>query len=441
MIDTVLHNTTLITMNPNGDIIENAVVGIQDGQIALIETKTPDAPLPTARETLDAGGGIVMPGLINTHTHLPMSLFRGLADDLPLMTWLNAHIFPAEARFVTPENVYLGALLSCAELLLSGTTTCCDGYFYEHHVAEAVHHAGLRAVLGQGVIDCPAPGIPDPSRNIAEASAFMDAWRNKSPRIQPSVFCHAPYTCSARTLKAARELARSTAALFQIHIAETRGEYDQMRSQHHMTPVAYLHSLGILDSQTLLVHAIWLDDADIALIAETGAAVSHTPESNMKLASGVARVEAMLQAGIPVGLGTDGCASNNNQDMFREMDTAAKLGKVFSLDPLAMNAQTVLKMATRDAARAIGLERWIGSIEPGKLADIVILDTHAPHLTPMYHPESHIVYAASGSDIRDVMIHGKWVVRNRHIVSLDMADILEKVRIECQQIQNWSNHQ
>jgi 5-methylthioadenosine/S-adenosylhomocysteine deaminase len=435
MLDTLLHNATLITMNPDGDTVENASIGIQDCRIVSVDKKAAEAPLPDARETIDVRGGIVMPGLINTHTHLPMSLFRGLADDLPLMTWLNAHIFPAEAQFITPETVYLGTLLSCAELLLSGTTTCCDGYFYELHVAEAVHHAGMRAVLGQGVIDYPAPGVPDPSRNISEAAAFMEAWQEKTPLIQPSVFCHSPYTCSAQTLRAAKALTRSTGALFQIHVAETRSEYDQMRSLHGMTPVAYLNSLKILDSRTLLIHAIWLDDADIAIIARTGAAISHAPESAMKLASGVAKIEAILQAGVAAGLGTDGCASNNNQDMFQEMDMAAKLGKVFSLNPQAMSAQTVLKMATIGAAKATGLDCWIGSIEPGKLADIVILDTHAPHLTPMYHPVSQIVYAANGSDVRDVMIHGNWVVKNRNLISLDLTDILNRIKVESQKIQ------
>ena len=396
--------------------------------------------LPGAIETVDANGGIVMPGLVNTHTHLPMTLFRGLADDLPLMTWLNDHIFPAEATFIQPESVYTGTLLACAELLLSGTTTCCDGYFYEHFSAQAVLLSGFRAILGQGVIDYPAPGVPDPSENMSAARDFIHRWQNANPLIQPSIFCHSPYTCSEKTLRKAKDIARSTGSLFQIHAAETRSEYDLIKDRHHMSPIAYLDSLNLLDSRTLLVHAIWLDDADIDIVARSGAAISHAPESAMKLGSGIARIPEFIQAKIRVGLGTDGCASNNNQDMFQEMDITAKLHKVSTLNPQAMKSRTVLEMATIGGARAIGMDRIIGSLEPGKQADILILDTHAPHLTPLYHPESHIVYAAKGSDVRDVMVSGKWRVKSRKLVSLNLDEILDQARAEGKRIQEWRTH-
>jgi 5-methylthioadenosine/S-adenosylhomocysteine deaminase len=378
-----------------------------------------------------------MPGLVNTHTHLPMSLFRGLADDLPLMTWLNDHIFPAEAAFVQPESVYAGTLLACAELLLSGTTTCCGGYFYEHVCAQAVSRSGLRAVLGQGIIDYPAPGVPDPSENTSVARDFIHRWLHADPLIQPSIFCHSPYTCADKTLQTAKEIAGSAGALFQIHAAETRSEYELIKDSYHMSPIAYLDSLNILDSRTLLVHAIWLDDADIDIVARSGAAVSHTPESAMKLGSGVARIQEFMDAGIRVGLGTDGCASNNNLDMFQEMDTTAKLHKVSTMNPQAMKSRTVLGMATIAGARAIGLDRTIGSLEPGKQADIVILETQTPHLTPLYHPESHIVYAAKGSDVRDVMVSGKWRVKNRRLISMNLDDILDQARAQGKRIQEW----
>ncbi|MDO9110177.1 MAG: amidohydrolase [Desulfatirhabdiaceae bacterium] len=439
-LDTLIVNGILVTVNPDFEIIENGWVGIKDGKIVKAQPHRPGFLLPTAIETVNANGGIVMPGLVNTHTHLPMTLFRGLADDLPLMTWLNDHIFPAEAAFIRPEPVYTGTLLACAELLLSGTTTCCDGYFYEHFSAQAVSLSGLRAILGQGVIDYPAPGVPDPSQNISAARDFIHYWQNVNPLIQPSIFCHSPYTCSEKTLRMAKEIALSTGSLFQIHVAETRSEYELIKDRHHMSPVAYLDSLEILDSRTLLVHAIWLDDADIDIVARSGAAISHAPESAMKLGSGIARIPEFIQAKICVGLGTDGCASNNNQDMFHEMDIAAKLHKVSTLNPQAMNSRIVLEMATIAGARAIGMDRTIGSLEPGKQADILILDIHAPHLIPLYHPESHIVYSAKGSDVRDVMIDGKWRVKSRELVSLNLDEILDQARAEGKRIQEWRTH-
>jgi 5-methylthioadenosine/S-adenosylhomocysteine deaminase len=439
-LDTLIVNGIVVTVNPDFEIIGKGWVGVRNGRIVRVETLRPDSVMPMAREIVDADGGVVMPGLVNTHTHLPMTLFRGLADDLPLMTWLNDHIFPAEAAFIEPESVHAAALLACAELLLSGTTTCCDGYFHEDSTAQAVLQSGVRAILGQGVIDYPAPGVPDPAKNIAAARDFMQRWHNAYPLIQPSVFCHSPYTCSEKTLQSAKELARSTGSLFQIHAAETQSEYELIKARYHLSPIAYLDSLNLLDSKTLLVHAIWLDDADIEKIARSGAAISHTPDSAMKLGSGIARIQDFIEAKIPVGLGTDGCASNNNQDMFQEMDRAAKLHKVSSLNPQVMNSRTVLETATIGGARAVGMDRMIGSLVPGKQADILILDTQSPHWTPMYHPESHIVYTAKGSDVRDVMIDGKWQVRNRSLVRLNLNDILDQARAIGNRIQEWRTH-
>ena len=437
LLDTLIVNGILVTVNPDFEIISNGWVGITDGRIIGVEPHRPGFLLPDAMETVDADAGIVMPGLVNTHTHLPMTLFRGLADDLPLMRWLNDHIFPAEAAFIRPESVYTGTLLACAEMLLSGTTTCCDGYFYEHFAAQAVSLSGLRAILGQGVIDHPAPGVSDPSENIPAAEDFMLCWQNVNPLIQPSIFCHSPYTCTGKTLQKAKDVADAAGSLFQIHAAETRHEYDLIKERHHMSPIAYLDSLNILDSRTLLVHAIWLDDADIGIVARSGAAISHAPESAMKLGAGIARIPQIIQAGVRVGLGTDGCAGNNNLDMFQEMDTTAKLHKVSTGNPQAMNSRIVLEMATIGGAWAIGMDRTIGSLEPGKQADIIILDTKAPHLTPLYHPESLIVYAAKGSDVRDVMVGGKWRVKNRCLVSLNLNDILDTARTEGKGIQQW----
>jgi len=427
--DIVIHNGTIITVNAEFDILGNGMICIKDGKLQRIETVDPDSPLPEAKETIDANGGIIMPGLVNTHTHLPMTLFRGLADDLPLVEWLNEYIFPAESKHINPESVKLGAILGCAEMILSGTTTCCDGYFFEDQVASAVHESGMRAVLGQGVIDFPAPGVPDPSKNIMNAEKFSEKWKGASSLIHPSVFCHAPYTCSADTLKKAKAAAISRELLFQIHAAETKSERDQFQSEHQTTPIQYLDSLGILDQDTLLVHTIWVNDEDVKVIANQGAKISHNPESNMKLASGVAPVPKFLRAGITVGLGTDGCASNNNLDIFQEMDFAAKIHKGHTLDPTVMDAKSVLKMASICGASAIGLENETGSLETGKMADLIVINTHAPHLVPMYNPVSHIVYSAVGSDVRDVVIAGRIILKDRKLLTIDIQEVLEEVSV------------
>jgi len=432
----VIHNGTIVTMNAAFDVIPDGLIGIKNGRIKQVSAKPAGGGLPDAKEMIDATGGIIMPGLVNTHTHLPMTLFRGLADDLPLPVWLGEHIFPAEARHINPDTVRSGALLGCAELILSGTTTCCDGYFLEDSVAEAVVQTGLRAVLGQGVIDYPAPGVPDPSRNIQASREFVEKWLNVSALIKPSVFCHSPYTCCADTLKKAKAAAAEKGLLFQIHVAETKKEFDQTLKDHGLTPVEYLDKIGILDGRTLLVHAIWLKASDIELIALRGAGVSVTTESEMKLASGIAPVPDLLQAGIAVGLGTDGCASNNDQDLFREMDVTAKLHKVNALDPTVMDSRTVLTMATIGGAKAIGLEKEIGSLEIGKQADIIVVDTHKPHLFPMYNPVSHLVYCAKGSDVRDVMIAGRMILKDRRLQTLDMEEIYAKVNAVSRRIRS-----
>jgi 5-methylthioadenosine/S-adenosylhomocysteine deaminase len=425
--DLVIHNGTIITVNPDFEIIENGIIGIKAGKLARVAAAQNDLSLPPAGEVIDAGGGIVMPGLVNTHCHLPMTLFRGLADDLPLDVWLNEHIFPAEARHINSTSARWGTLLACAEMLVSGSTTCCDAYFFEDDVAQAVHDIGMRAVLGQGVIDYPAPGVPDPGENIKTAERYVQRWKNISPLLTPSIFCHSPYSCSAKTLTAAKAAAENFGVRFQIHAAETKNENDRFLSQHQMTPIRYLDSLGILDKNTLLVHCVWLDEDDIEIIADRQVAVSHNPQSNMKLAAGIAPVPQLVRRGVPVGLGTDGSASNNKLDLFDEMDTAAKLHKVDTLDPTVLDARTVLKMATLDGAAAIGLAGTIGSLEAGKQADLIIVDTHAPHLVPMYHPESHIVYAAKGSDVRDVLAAGRILVRNRKLIAFDMEEIMNRV--------------
>lgn len=428
VFDIRIDNGIIITVNPAFDVIQNGWIGISADRIAALGSMAQTTDRPQAGEVVDAAGCIVLPGLINAHTHLPMSLFRGLADDLPLIEWLEKHIFPAEAAFITPETVRSATLLSCAEMLLSGTTTCCDGYFLESDVARAVRDCGMRAVMGQGVIDYPAPGVPDPSRNIEVARSFLSEWTHLSSRIRSSLFCHSPYTCSEETLLRTKALCRETGIRFQIHAAETKWEYDHLKETKGVTPIGYLDRLGILDPETVLVHAIWVDEDDVERIRKSGASIVHAAQSAMKLASGIAPIERYIELGIPTALGTDGSASNNTLDMFREMDISAKLHKIANQDPTVLNSRIVIEMATIGAARAIGLDREIGSIEVGKKADIVLLDAARPHLTPLYHPESQVVYAARGTDVRDTMVDGNWLVRNGKCIAFDLEGVQAEVR-------------
>ena len=428
MFDCLIYNACIVTVDRTFRVIEKGALAVMDRKIARVWSMDVDDSIPAARQTIDAGGAILMPGLVNAHTHLPMTLFRGLADDLPLMTWLEDYIFPAEARHINPENVYWASLLGCAELLSAGVTTICDGYFMADKVIEAVGQAGLRAVAGQGVIDFPAPGVPDPSGNVEAAAQFVaENLLAGNDSIKPSIFCHSPYTCSARTLKSAKQKALEAGVLFQIHLAETRAELERIFAEHGCSPAQWLEHLGILDSDTLLVHCVHLDKDDINLLAKTGCRVIHCPESNMKLAAGIAPVPEMLAAGICVGLGTDSCASNNDLDLFGEMGTAARLHKVASDDPTVLDAAGVVRMATIEGARCLGWEGQTGSLEVGKDADLIILDAKAPNLIPVYHAASNIVYAARGSDVTHVMIAGRWVVLERRLLTLDINEVVEQV--------------
>jgi 5-methylthioadenosine/S-adenosylhomocysteine deaminase len=425
--DIVVHNGTVVTVNDRFDIIANGLICTEADRIVRVGSLTDKKDLPEAKTIIDAGGGLVLPGLVNAHTHLPMTLFRGLADDLPLQEWLYDHIFPAEAAHMTAASVSMGTTLACAEMMLSGTTTCCDGYFFEEAVAESVAASGLRAVLGQGVLDFPAPGVPDPKENVTIAGRFAERWTSRTSRIRPSVFCHSPYTCSAKTLTSAKKLAQEHGLLFQIHAAETRAEHERIRAHHGTTPIGYLNRLGLIDAATLLVHAVWVDEDDMAVVADRGAAVAHCPASNMKLGAGIAPLTGLLAAGIAVGLGTDSCASNNTLDLFQTMDITAKLHKVRDMQPTAADAQTVLTLATRGGARAIGMENEIGSLEAGKQADLIVIDARQPHLVPMYHPVSHVVYAAKGSDVTTVVVDGRLLVRDRQPLHLDLEPIMDRV--------------
>jgi 5-methylthioadenosine/S-adenosylhomocysteine deaminase len=427
-LDYLIQGGLILSLSPEFPKPFIGSIGIQRGKIVYLEADGGSSSPPPAHKIIKARGHLILPGLINAHTHAAMTLFRGMADDLPLQVWLEEHIFPAESRYIHPESVYWGTLLACAEMILSGTTTFSDGYFCQEGAVGAVKQAGMRAVLCQGVIDFPAPGVMDPAQNVSTAQRFVEQWQGFSPLIQTGIFCHSPYTCSARTLTSVKDFCRAKELPFYIHAAETREEVSILLAREAKTPVRYLHSLGLLDSRTVAVHAIHVDFEEIDLLAAAETAVVHCPESNMKLASGKAPVMEMLRREVSVGLGTDGSASNNDLDLLKEMDTAAKMEKVYYLDPTALGAHLVLQMATTGSARVLGLEKKIGSLEVGKEADLIGIDLKQPHLFPCYDPFSTLVYSAQGSDVSWVMIGGRLIMENRRILSFDLEEVLERVR-------------
>ena len=428
-LDILITGGTLLTMETPAHIVEAPMIGIRDGKILFVEKgHLPSEYSPGAREVIDASNCIVMPGLVNTHTHLPMVLFRGLADDLPLMTWLNDHIFPAERRFIDRDTVYAGSMLAIAEMILSGTTTFCDGYFFEDSVAKAAIEAEMRGVVAQGFIDLPTPGQPTPSRHAVVAENFVRKWRDRSPLVTPALVCHSSYMCSPETLKTIKATARHSGTLFLIHLAETREEVALLRERYGQKPVHYMRDMGLLDEATVAAHCIWIEEDELDLLAQFGAKVAHNPESNMKLAAGVAPVPGMLRRGIDVGLGTDGSASNNNLDLFGEMAMCAKLHKAFSADPTVLCAEKVVEMATLGGARVLGMADRIGSVTPGKWADIILVNMNKPHLTPLYNPFSHLVYAASGADVVTSIIDGRVVMKDRRLLTIDLNEVMDAVR-------------
>ena len=423
--DYVIHNALVLTMEPGAMPRPGGYVAVQDGRIARVGQT---ARLPAARERLDAAGGIVMPGLVNTHSHAPMVWFRGLADDLPLRQWLTEFIFPLELGWLDAEKVYRGTLLAAAEMIRGGITTVADGYFFEAAVRQALADAGLRAVVAQGVVDFPAPGVPDPARNLEAAAAFVDSGAAFPDRLTSTIFCHSPYTCGPETLKQAKALTRARGLPFFIHLGETREEVTDLAAKSGASPGAYLDRLGLLDELTVAVHAVWLEPGDLKLLARRGVKVSHCPDSNLKLAAGVAPIAALVAAGAAVGLGTDGAASNNNLDLWGEMSLAARLHKVWGHDPTLMPAARVVALATLEVAAVLGLGGITGTLTPGKAADLIVVDCNRPHLTPLYDPHSHLVYAARAADVRHVMVGGRWLLWDRQFTTLDWPAIAAYAR-------------
>ena len=430
-MDLLIKNGMVLTMNSELEIIENGAVQVRDGIIVFVG-KEADLPQERLAREIDAHGGIIMPGLINTHTHAAMTLFRGLADDLPLMEWLNDHIFPAESR-ITGEMVYRGTLLACAEMLLSGTTCFCDMYLFEQEVARAAAEVGMRAVVGEVLYDFPSPCYGPLEKGFEYVGHMMETWKSH-PLITVAVEPHSTYTCAPELLTRAADLARTRQVPFVIHVAETRSEVELIKEKHGKSPVQFLADLGILGPHVVACHSAHLTPEEQALYRKFDVKVAHCPESNMKLASGVAPVPDFLSQGICVALGTDGCASNNDLDLFLEMDSAAKLHKVFSMNPEAVDAETTVKMATINGAKALGLDRRIGSLETGKQGDIIVVDTRSPHMVPMYNPYSQLVYAARGGDVSTTIVNGRVLMENRTLTTLDVNQVMEDVLIMAREI-------
>jgi 5-methylthioadenosine/S-adenosylhomocysteine deaminase len=414
----------LLTMDAEQTIIEEGGVAI-GGETILAVGKAADllSRYPQA-EVVAEPHGLIMPGLVNVHTHAAMSLFRGLADDLPLMQWLQEYIFPVEAT-LTGELVYQGTLLSVCEMIKSGTTSFCDMYLFADDVARAAAEAGIRAWVGEVLYDFPSPNYGELENGFTYTRELLARWHNH-PLVTITVDPHAVYTCSPELLARLGAMARDEGALYVIHLAENAEEVHTCRQRYGCTPVEHLESLGLLGSNVVADHCVMLTEGEIALLAKRGVKVAHCPESNLKLASGIAPVPEMLAAGITVGIGTDGSASNNDVDMFGEMNTAAKVQKLRRMDPTVMAADLTLWAATMGGAGVLGVDGHIGSLEPGKKADCIVLDLDQPHLTPIYHPVSHLVYAARGGDVVHSVINGRLVMRKRKLLTLDEAAILAR---------------
>ena len=425
-VDAIWTARYVVTMDAQRRVVENGAVAITGDHVVAVGPISEIVRAYNAKQRIDRPDAILAPGLINTHTHAAMSLFRGVADDMNLQDWLQKFIFPAEAKNVDREFVRWGTRLAVLEMAQSGTTTFADMYYFEDTVAEVTKAAGLRGVLGETVIGFPAPDYKTPREALEAAEKFFQSYPD-DPLIVPAIAPHAIYTVPNETLQAARALANKYQKPLLIHLSETKTENDEALDKRKMTPTETLESLGVLTGWTVAAHGIWLNDSDIAILKRRDTGLAHNPSSNMKLASGVAPVGKILQAGIAMGLGTDGVAgSNNDHDMLEEMDLAAKLQKVATGNPQALPAEQAFAMATITGARALHLDKIIGSLESGKRADMIAISLSSAHAVPIYNVYSQLVYALKASDVTDMMVNGRFIVRDRKMLTLDAPSILRK---------------
>ena len=436
-VDLIILHGTIVTMDSALHIYDDGAIVIRGNSIIAVGPANEIASRYAASRTIDATGEIVMPGLINGHAHAAMSLFRGLGGDLNLNDWLQKYIFPAEARNVTADFVEWGTRLGVLEMLRGGITTYADMYYFEEHVAQVTKEAGMRGVLGETIIDFPAPDNKSVPQMLAYTEKYMQHWQH-DPLITPAVAPHSMYLCSAKTLAEVAALAHKYHAPILIHLSETRTENEQSRAKYGLSPTAYLENIGFLGPDVTAAHCVWVDAADRAILASRDVGCVNNPSSNMKLASGTSPVVDLLAAGVREGLGTDGAASNNDLDMFEEMDLAAKQQKLARMDPRALPAEQAVAMATINGARALHLEKKIGSLEAGKKADVILIRTDAPHATPQYAMKdaiySELVYALKASDVDSVIVNGRLVMDHRRMLTLDEPAIVAHSRAYAKQV-------
>ena len=429
-IDLIVYGDVVVTMDADMHVIEHGAVAIDDGVIlAVDEADAIDAAF-RADETLDGAGRIVMPGLINGHSHAAMTLLRGLADDLALMDWLENYIFPAEVAFVDPEFVRIGTQLACWEMIRGGTTTFVDMYYYPDTIAEVVESCGMRALVSATVIDQQSPDAESAADSLDKGVGFVERWQDRHPRVTPIFGPHANYTLNAEQLAATRSAANELGVPVSIHLSESPYEVQYAKDNYGTTSIEMLEEIGFFDGPTIAAHVVWPTETEIPILAERRVGVIHNPTSNMKIASGIAPVTAMLAAGVRVGLGTDGAASNNDLDMWEEMRLAAYLQKVDRMDPEALPAETVLAMATSGGADAIGLGEWTGSLEPGKRADLIQVEFDDVHHVPTYDVVSHLVYVSDEQDVASTIVDGRILMKDGRLLTVDTA----RVRKEATQL-------
>lgn len=432
-IDKILTGGTVITMDKAFQVIANGAVAIHQDKIIAVDTAAAIAARYQADDTLDCQGRYVLPGLVNTHTHVPMTLMRGMSDDLRLDVWLMGYIMPTEREFVSPEFCRAGTLLACAEMIKGGVTTFTDMYYFESDIASATAEAGMRAVLGETVLIFPAPDAESYEDSLAYCRKFIEQWQGH-PLITPAVAPHAPYSNTVETLHKCVDLAKEFDVPLIIHIAETKQEVEDHMKKHQQSLVHWLNKHGLFEAKVLAAHCVWIDETEMRIFREKGGAIAHCPSANLKLSSGIAQVSKMLEAGVAVGIGTDGPASNNDLDMFEEMRLAALLAKTQTYNPTALPARQALLLATRQGAKALHLDHLIGSLEVGKLADIIVVQADPLHNMPHYdfNPEavySQLVYAAKSSDVTDTMVNGRWLMRDRTLLTVD-ADAVRQTAQE-----------
>ena len=434
-IDLIILGDTIITMDAMGAILENGAVAVDDGVILAVGPAAQITAEYSAMETLDGENRIVMPGLINGHSHAAMTLFRGIADDLTLMDWLNNYIFPSEVQFVDSELVRIGTELACWEMIRGGTTTFVDMYYYPETVAEVVDSCGMRALVSATVIDQRSPDAESAADSIQKGIEFIGRWKNKNSRITPIFGPHSNYTLNAEQLQAVRAAATEYGVGISIHMSESPFELQYSKDTFGKTSVEFYESIGFLDGPTIAAHMIWPTAVEIPILVERKIGVIHNPTSNMKIASGISPIVEMLQAGVHIGLGTDGAASNNDLDMWEEMRLAALLQKVDRMNPTVMPASTVLGMATSGGAIAIGLGDAVGSIEVGKRADIIQVAFDDVHHVPTYDVISHLVYVTDEQDVASVVVDGKVLMRNGEILTIDTERVTAEAKALALKIQ------